>query len=56
MHCLPKKDTKYVIIKDIRPAVDDHYLLITKNHIKNAKQMKSTQDIEMSLSLDSHLK
>ena len=41
------KDDKYVIIKDIRPAVEHHYLLITKKHIKTAKQLKTGEDIEM---------
>ncbi|CAG2107520.1 unnamed protein product, partial [Medioppia subpectinata] len=41
------EDNNYVIIQDIRPAVDHHYLLITKKHIKNAKQMKTTEGIEM---------
>lgn len=42
-----KKDDNYVIIKDIRAVVEHHYLLITKKHIKNAKQLKSREDIEM---------
>jgi len=41
------EDQNYVIIKDIRPAVEHHYLLITKNHIKSGKQLKSSEDIEM---------
>ena len=41
------KDDKYVVIKDIRPALQHHYLLITKSHIKSGKQLKTSEDIEM---------
>ncbi|CAG2181500.1 unnamed protein product, partial [Oppiella nova] len=41
------EDDNYVIIRDIRPVVDYHYLLITKSHIKNVKQMKTREGIEM---------
>ncbi|CAG2167670.1 unnamed protein product [Oppiella nova] len=41
------EDDNYVIIRDIRPVVDHHYLLITKSHIKNVKQMKTREGIEM---------
>uniref|UniRef100_T1J8U8 Adenosine 5'-monophosphoramidase HINT3 n=1 Tax=Strigamia maritima TaxID=126957 RepID=T1J8U8_STRMM len=33
------QDTSFVIFSDIRPAADHHYLVVTKEHLKDAKQL-----------------
>ncbi|XP_006821672.1 adenosine 5'-monophosphoramidase HINT3-like [Saccoglossus kowalevskii] len=40
------KDSKYVVFRDIRPSAKEHYLVVTKKHIKNLKQL-SYDDIPM---------
>ncbi|RWS31113.1 histidine triad nucleotide-binding protein 3-like protein [Leptotrombidium deliense] len=36
-----QEDTKFTLIKDIRPAAAHHYLVLTKQHIKNPKCLTS---------------
>ncbi|XP_061175800.1 adenosine 5'-monophosphoramidase HINT3-like [Saccostrea echinata] len=40
------QDEEFVAFRDIRPAADHHYLIVTKQHIKNPKQLKA-EDLEM---------
>ncbi|PNF37737.1 hypothetical protein B7P43_G11317 [Cryptotermes secundus] len=33
------KDDEYVVFPDIKPAARHHYLIVTRKHIRNAKQL-----------------
>ncbi|XP_021918192.1 histidine triad nucleotide-binding protein 3-like isoform X2 [Zootermopsis nevadensis] len=33
------KDDEYVVFPDIKPAAKHHYLIVTREHIQNAKQL-----------------
>jgi diadenosine tetraphosphate (Ap4A) HIT family hydrolase len=33
------QDNEYVVFPDIRPAAKHHYLIVTREHIQNAKQL-----------------
>ncbi|XP_078319880.1 adenosine 5'-monophosphoramidase HINT3-like isoform X2 [Crassostrea virginica] len=35
-------DDEFVAINDIRPAADQHYLIITKQHIRDPKHLKGS--------------
>ncbi|XP_078319881.1 adenosine 5'-monophosphoramidase HINT3-like isoform X3 [Crassostrea virginica] len=36
------QDDEFVAINDIRPAADQHYLIITKQHIRDPKHLKGS--------------
>ncbi|GLH03598.1 POC1 centriolar protein homolog [Gryllus bimaculatus] len=38
------QDDLYMVFPDIKPAAEHHYLVITKQHIPNAKHLKSAED------------
>ncbi|KAK0163065.1 hypothetical protein PV327_006776 [Microctonus hyperodae] len=38
------EDDDLICIKDISPASDHHYLIISKNHIANAKELKAEDE------------
>ncbi|KAK0086818.1 hypothetical protein PV325_002459 [Microctonus aethiopoides] len=38
------EDDDLICIKDINPASDHHYLIIPKNHIANAKELKAEDE------------
>ncbi|XP_056018529.1 adenosine 5'-monophosphoramidase HINT3-like isoform X2 [Ostrea edulis] len=35
------QDEEFVAFRDIRPAADHHYLIVTKQHIKDPKQLRA---------------
>ncbi|XP_054152619.1 adenosine 5'-monophosphoramidase HINT3-like [Oppia nitens] len=41
------EDNNLVIINDIKPAVDQHYLVLPKKHITNIKNMKKEESIQI---------
>jgi len=40
-------DDSYVVLSDLHPAAAHHYLVIPKIHVKNAKELKGQEHIEM---------
>ena len=42
------QDDEFVAINDIRPAADQHYLIITKQHIRDPKHLKGS-DLDLCM-------
>jgi len=40
------EDSNFVIFRDIHPAAQHHYLVVTKNHIKSGKEL-TAKDIDL---------